>query len=388
MKLPNQYSIDKTCGRCVLDTTVKDIWFDKEGECKYCKIHDELEKAHPMGPSLKTELDKVVFKIKKAGKNKKYDCIAGVSGGRDSTYVLLTAKRLGLRPLAVHFDNGWNSDISVRNIKNACNKLNIDLETYVIDYEEIKDLLRSYMRAGLPWVDNPTDQAIRSILFKIAKRENVKYILVGTDFRSEGKQPTEWTYSDTKQLKYIHKKYGDVKLKTYPLVSFPKYIYYGYLKKIKVVQPFNYLKYNKQDAQELIIEKYDWKYYGEHHHENLFTKWVIGYWLYEKFKIDKRIITYSAQVLSGRISRKEAIDIAKKKPYKIEKIDSETKYVLKKLSISQNEFDDIWNKKNKSFLDYPSYYKLIRKTTKILLPLLKHFLFIKPKFFYEMEQRK
>ena len=136
------------CNRCILDTTISDIWFDDKGECKYCKIHDQLEKAHPMGPTLKMELDEMVLKIKKHGKNKKYDCIAGVSGGRDSTYVLLTAKRLGLRPLAVHFDNGWNSDISVRNIKKACDKLDIDLYTVVADWEEFKDLQVSFLKSS------------------------------------------------------------------------------------------------------------------------------------------------------------------------------------------------------------------------------------------------
>ena len=159
----------KICSRCVMDTTVNDIWFDKSGECKYCKIHDELEKAHPLGPGLKAELDAMVVKMKEAGKGKKYDCIAGVSGGRDSTYTLLTAKKLGLRPLAVHFDNGWNSDISVKNIKKACEKLNVDLITIVADWEEFKDLQISFLKSGTPDADIPTDYAIYSVLYKKLK---------------------------------------------------------------------------------------------------------------------------------------------------------------------------------------------------------------------------
>ena len=206
-----------TCSRCILDTSINDIWFGDNGECKYCKIHDELEKAHPMGPSLKTELDKMVLNIKKVGKNKKYDCIAGVSGGRDSTYVLLTAKRLGLRPLAVHFDNGWNSDISVRNIKNACNKLNIDLFTVVADWEEFKDLQVSFLKSSTPDADIPTDYAIYSVLYDMANKEGIKYILNGHSFRTEGTSPISWTYMDPLYVKDVHRKFGKIK----KITSFP-----------------------------------------------------------------------------------------------------------------------------------------------------------------------
>jgi len=167
------------CERCILDTTIKDIWFDEKGECKYCKIHDELENAHPLGPALKVELDQMITKIKTAGRNKKYDCIAGVSGGRDSTYTLFVAKKLGLRPLAVHFDNGWNTDISVRNIKNACERLKFDLYTVVADWEEFKDLQVAFLKSFTPDADIPTDYAIYSVLYDVANKEGVKYILNG-----------------------------------------------------------------------------------------------------------------------------------------------------------------------------------------------------------------
>lgn len=376
------------CRLGLWDETIPGITFDKKGESNYSKIQLNLMNDFPQGDMGKTNWEQIVNKIKDKKGNKKYDCIMGVSGGTDSSYLLHLAKEYGLSPLAINLDNGWNSNIAVENIKKITSALQFDLETYVINYEEIKDLLRSYMRAGLPWIDNPTDQAIHSILYKIAKKENIKYILLGTDFRSEGKQPTEWTYSDAKQLKYIHRKFGEVKLKTYPLISFPKYVYYGYFKKIKVIQPFNLLEYNKQDAQEFLIKKYDWKYYGEHHHENLFTKWAISYWMYEKFEIDKRIITYSAQILSGKITREDAIKIVEKKPYNEDLILKETEYVLKKLSISKNEFGRIWASPNRSFLDYPSYYPIIKKLTKFILPLLKYIIHEKPKIFYEMKQRK
>ncbi|MBC36023.1 MAG: hypothetical protein CL663_08295 [Bacteroidetes bacterium] len=376
----------KRCKKGIWDNSIPGINFNENDVSNYATIQENLMRDFPKGESGEAQWEKIVSKIK--SKNGRYDCLIGVSGGTDSSYLLHLAKKYNLNPLAVNLDNGWSSNIAVENIKRVTSQLNIDLETYVIDYEEIKDILRSYLRAGLPWIDNPTDQAIHSVLYKTARREKIKYILMGTDFRSEGKQPTEWTYSDSKQLKHIHNKFGEKPRKTFPLVSFPKYMYYGYLKNIKVIQPFNYIEYNKQEAQDMLIQLYNWEYYGEHHHENLFTKWVISYWMYEKFKIDKRIITYSAQVLSGKISRDRAIAIISKKPYNEETIESETEFVLKKLSISKDEFNDIWKSDNKSFLDYPSYYSFIKKAKRILLPIIKYALPTKPKIFYEMEVRK
>jgi len=196
------------CNRCILDTTVNDIWFDDNGECKYCKIHDEMEKVHPLGPEMDTELKKVVETIKQKGKGKKYDCIVGLSGGRDSTYTLLTAVKLGLRPLAVHFDNSWNSDISVKNIKKACDKLNVELFTIVADWEEFKDLQIAFLKSSTPDADIPTDYAIYSTLYHVANKEGVKYILNGHSFRTEGTSPISWTYMDPLYVKSVYKKYG------------------------------------------------------------------------------------------------------------------------------------------------------------------------------------
>ena len=203
-------------------------------------------------------------------------------------------------------------------------KLNFDLETYVIEYEEIKDLLRSYMRAALPWVDSPTDMAIKATMYKIARKEGIKYILRGNDFRSEGKQPTEWTYSDTRILKHVHKKFGSgIRLKTYPMLPVSQMLYSGLVLKILDTRPFYYLNYKKQEAKQMLMRDYDWKDYGGHHHENLFTKFVMAYWLPKKFNIDKRKINLSAQVLSGAITREQALaDVSKQfdSPEELEKL--------------------------------------------------------------------
>ena len=209
----------KICQRGLWNSTIPGIEFDENGVSNYAKMFDKYVEQYPRGQKGKDDWDKYLSEIKLAGKNKKYDCIIGVSGGTDSSYLMHLAIKQGLRPLAVTLDNGWSSDVSVQNIKNVTNALKIDLETYVIDYEEIKDIQKSYIKAGLPWIDFPTDQAIKSVLYRIANRENIKYILIGHDFRSEGSQPNEWTYGDSKQIKYIQKKFGTKKLKTFPNIS-------------------------------------------------------------------------------------------------------------------------------------------------------------------------
>jgi N-acetyl sugar amidotransferase len=380
-----------TGSRCTIglwDSSLPGIHFDADGVSNYARIQYHLMKDYPLGDFGKTEWLKITDEIKKQGKGKPYDCLIGVSGGTDSSYLLHISKEYSLRPLAVNLDNGWNSDIAVKNIKKVTSSLNIDLETFVIDYEEIKDLLRAFMRAGLPWIDLPTDMAIQAILYKTARRFKTNYILIGNDFRSEGKQPTEWTYGDQRLLRYVHKKYGEVRLKTYPLISYASLIYLGYLQGIKLLYPFNYIDYDKKSARDLLIEKYGWEYYGEHHHENLFTKWVIGYWMYEKFGIDKRLVTYSAQVLNKKISREEALETISKLPYIKETIKQETTFVLKKLGISESEFDNIWTAPNRSFKDYPSFYPLIHKFAKSIAPLMRHIVPVKPKIFYEIEGRR
>ncbi len=349
----------KTCTRCILDATVNDIWFDEQGECKYCKIHDELEKAHPMGPSLKTELDEMVLKIKKAGKNKKYDCIAGVSGGRDSTYVLLTAKRLGLRPLAVHFDNGWNSDISVRNIKKACEKLDIDLYTVVADWEEFKDLQVSFLKSSTPDADIPTDYAIYSVLYDVANKEGVKYLLNGHSFRTEGTSPISWTYMDPLYVKDVHSKLGKIKkIKSFPHMTVAKLQYFIWAKGIREFRLMEFIDYNKKKVDKVLKEELDWEYYGGHHHENHYTKFFQSYYLPQKFNIDKRKTELSALVRSGQMSREDAIAEIEASPYHFEQ--ETVDYAINKLGISPKEWEEIMNMPIKSHDDYKTLLPMMR----------------------------
>lgn len=380
-------SIKKTCIKGVWDETIPDISFNNDGVSNYAEIFDQMLTDYPKGDKGKREWDNFVTKIKSNGKGKKYDCIIGVSGGTDSSYLLHVAKEIGLKPLAVFLDNGWSSNISLKNIEKMTKALNIDLYTHVIDYNEVKSVLRSYLKAGLPWADCPTDIAIRAILFKLANKFNLKYILIGHDFRSEGFQPTEWTYSDERQLRYLNKRFGTSKLKTFPLLTLPSFIYFTFIKKIQYLKPFFYFDYSKKEAKNLLKEKYDWEDYGGHHYENIYTKFIITYWLFEKFGIDKRKITFSAQILSGEITREYALEELRKSPYDKGKIQNDINYIIKKLDLSESEFKSILNNKKHFYFDYPSYYKLLKYSKGFIFYFLKFLLPNKPLFLYQYKSR-
>jgi len=375
------------CSRGVWDTTVPGITFDENGASNYSRIHDQLVAKYPRGEKGLQNWKTIVQQMEEKGKGGKYDCVIGISGGTDSSYLLHMACEYGLRPLAVNLDNGWNTDISVGNIKKLTSKLNIDLETYEVNHDEMNDILLSFMKAGLPWIDNPSDQAIKSILYKTAHRKEIKYVLTGGDFRSEGKQPTEWTYSDVRQLKYIQNRFGHYKLKTFPYLTIKEVIYLSYMKGIKMISPYNYLDYQKKTAQNFLTKEFGWEYYGGHHHENIFTKFVIGYWLPQKFNIDKRIITLSAQILSGEITREDALDELKNPPYDQAQMEEDKNYITDKLGLTQEQFEEIWRKPNKYFMDYPSNYPTIKKYMRFIKPILKYVLHKEPLMFVEMEMR-
>lgn len=380
----------KICTSGVWDETVPGIYFDADGVSNYAKIQLRLMEEYPRGEKGEEKWQEIITDVRKKGKHNKYDCIVGVSGGVDSSYLLyLIKEKYRLRPLAVTLDNGWSSEIAVKNIKRMADALSVDLETYVIDYEEVKDLTRSFIHAGLPWIDGPTDDAIKSVMYKIALKTGVKYIFRGNDFRTEGKQPREWTYSDNKQLKYIHKKFGYLKrLKTFPYLPLWKIVYCGFIKGIKDIRPYYYLYYSKSEAKEFLEKKFGWQYYGGHHHENIFTKFVMSYWLPVKFGIDKRKINLSAQVMSGYLSREKALSELSAPALNENENEEIRNYVLKKLDFSNEDFEDILRSENKSFRDYPNQEKLLYQIIKFLNPLIKLVYPQKPMTFIAMEMEK
>lgn len=340
-----------------MDTTADSgISFDSQGYCQYCNYyHSQLANLTYQGPRSDARLAQIAEEIRAAGKGLKYDCVVGLSGGIDSSYVAYTVKRLGLRAFCVHLDNGWDSDISVRNIKRIIDKLGFDYESYVLDWEEFKDLQLSFLRASVPDVETPTDMAIPAIAHDAAHKHGVKFIIGGGNYATEGIRPAWWHYDrkDVLYLKAIHARFGTVPLRTFPTFGFQKEIFYK-LNGIKSVYVLNYLPYSKAIAMETLKREFNWTYYGGKHYESKFTGFIQAYYLFEKFKIDYRVATLSSQICAGAISRDAALIELEGKPYDSQKIEQEVLYLCKKLGISRNEFDAIMTAPPKSYKDYPN----------------------------------
>jgi len=345
------------CSRCILDTTVPEISFDSNGVCCFCKIHDSLEIAHPLNEEGNNHFLSLMEQIKKEGVAQEYDCIVGVSGGRDSTYTLHMAVEMGLHPLAVHFDNGWNSEIAVSNIKNVTDILDIDLFTVVADWEEFRDLQKSFLWASVPDAEVPTDYAILSVLMQTANKFNVRYVLNGHSFRTEGVAPIGWTYMDGRYIKSIHSRFGKQKITSFPIMTLSELLYYTFIKRIRMIDVPEFIEYKHADVEEVLENKLGWRYYGGHHHESVYTEFFQSYYLPKKFGIDKRKLEYSALIRSGQMMREDALKaIGQPYPYTQQIID----YTLSKLGLTQEQFKEIMEAPPKSFKDYPSYYPVIR----------------------------
>jgi len=351
--------VHQICSRCILDSNIPDISFNDEGICNYCVQHDEFEKQFPQGIEGKAKLQLLVDEMKKKGKNHKYDCIVGVSGGADSTYALYQTVQNGLRPLAMLFDNGWNSEIAVSNIKSATDKLGVDLETYVVDWEEFKSILISFLNASVPDADVPTDIGIKSTLYQTAVENKIDYIVTGGNFRTEGKIPRKWSYMDGRYIQKVHKQFSGNNLNYYPNLTLFDYLYYIFFKKIKVIGILNYINYNKSKIKDIISNELGWRDYGGKHYESIFTRFNQTQMRYKKFGYDMRLIEYAALVRSGQKQRDKAIEELKKPPYDEEQLEHDVNYVIKKLGISGEEFKRIYKLPPKTFLDYPTYYPMI-----------------------------
>jgi len=317
-----------------------------------------MEKMYPLDEEGQLILEGIVEKIKTSGKGKDYDCVIGVSGGRDSTYTLLKAIQLGLRPLAVHFDNGWNSETAVSNIQKSVSKYNTDLVTVVADWEEFKDLQISFLKASVTDAEIPTDVAIHAVLHDVAAKENIRHILIGHSFRTEGIVPKEWTYMDGRYVSSVHRKFGHTKISSFPNITFSSLLYYNVVKRIRVIPILNYIPYDKQKAGKELVSEMDWVDYGGHHHESVYTIFFQSHLLPRKFGIDKRKLALSARVRSGQMARNEALQEIEREPYPHDM--DIVNYTRQKLGISSETFDEIMRAPAKSFQDYPTYYPLIK----------------------------
>jgi N-acetyl sugar amidotransferase len=361
--MENSYQI---CKRCIMDTSASEIKFDSNGFCNFCNSY--LERLKNL-PQLNFEnFKKILMKIKKQGEGKDYDCIIGLSGGVDSSYLAyLIKKEWGLRPLALHLDNGWNSEIASRNIKNLVKKLDIDLYTCVINWEEFRDLQLAYLKASVLDIEAITDHAIAALLYRKSSELGIKYILSGGNLATEGIFPKSWSFNKTDliNLEDIHSKFGNLPLNTFPKMGFYKWVYYTIFKKIRYIMPLNYIDYNKAKAKRILLKELEWKDYGGKHHESLFTKFYQNYILPTKFKIDKRRAHLSTLICSGQIIRKEALDEMKKSLYNEEELKRDTEYVIKKFGLSLEEFKKIMDSPPKNHLDYKSDRKIRKFFSKI-----------------------
>ncbi|MBP6755518.1 MAG: N-acetyl sugar amidotransferase [Bacteroidia bacterium] len=347
----------KICTRCIMDTSDPEIFFDEDGVCNHCHRYDvELPKRVFQGKIAKEKLTQIINKIKRSGKGKEYDCIIGVSGGVDSTYVAYLTKELGLRALAIHFDNGWNSELAVSNIEKVLDGLNIDLFTYVIDWEEFKDLQLSFLKASTPDGEIPTDHAINALLFREASKRGIKYIINGMNFATESMAIRMWAYghSDWKYIKTIHELFGTSSLKRYPHYSFLNLFYWTFFKRIKVVSILNYVEYDKDKVMTLIQDNLGWVYYGGKHYESVYTRFFQGYILPKKFNIDKRIGHLSDLIRSRQLTRDKAIEELKYVGYDIKMKNIDLEFVMKKLDFDKESFEQLMNEKPKNFMDYPN----------------------------------
>ena len=347
------------CNNCIMDTSDPRITFDKNGTCEYCQNYNEVILPEwKFGEDREAEFEKIAKKIRKDGEGKEFDCILGLSGGLDSAYMAhLVVTKFNLRPLLFHVDVGWNTSTAVGNIEKIVNGLDMDLYTEVVDWNEMKGLQRSFFMSQIPDQDYPQDIAYISMLYKFARKYNIKYILNGGNFSTECcREPEEWggyLGVDKWLVNSIVKKFKQVKLNTFPLVDILIYkIFYKYLFGIQSVYPLNYVPYTRELAENTLKDKYSCEKFQHKHHESRFTRFYEDFWLPRKFGFEKRRAHFSSLVMTGQMSRVDALERISSSELGDEMLQKEFEYVAKKLGFSIDEFLDIFNGKNKTYKDY------------------------------------
>jgi N-acetyl sugar amidotransferase len=370
-------SVYKQCVNCILDTNDDpEITFDEKGVCNHCNAYiSKYINNAPRQEEKTRQLNAMIGKMKAAGKGKKYDSIMGLSGGVDSSYLAFVAKEAGLNPLLVHFDNGWNSELAVQNIENIIRKTGFDLFTYVVDWNEFKDLQLSYIKAGVLDWEVPTDHGFQACLYEQAYKHKIKYVLTGHNYQTEAILPNSmrWNKWDVANILDIQKRFGKYKLKSFPLMGFFRQSWYILVLKLERVNFLEYVGYDKMQAKEIIKKEFGWRDYGGKHYESIFTRFYQGYALKEKFGIDKRKAHISNLILSGQITRDEALKEIAKPPYDEQLLKEDFEYVAKKFDMTAEGFRALLAEPNKLHLDYKSYetglYPRHMKFMKAIRPL-------------------
>lgn len=361
------------CNRCLMNNSIDvNIEFDEHGICNHCNSFDQKKSIRLVSDEdRELAFSNLISKIKKSNTKGKYNCIVGVSGGVDSSYVAYLAKKNGLRPLCIHLDNGWNSELAVDNIQKILTKLDIPLYTHVIDWNEFRKLQLSFLKSGTPDGEIPSDHAIQATLWQEASKRGIKYILSGMNFSTESiaVETNAYGHYDWKYIKSVHKLFEDSTLKTYPRFSLLKLFYYTFIKNIRIVGILNYINYSKDEAVETLKNELGWRSYSGKHHESVYTRFFQGYFLPKKFNIDKRIGHLSDLIKTNQISKDEARKVLLEPTYDLQLQADDKEFALKKLKISEKEFDEIINSKNRTFREYPNNYgfgKIAKKTADFL----------------------
>ena len=362
----------KICKNCVMDTSDSKISFNDEGVCDHCQtFYKKILPNWDTSEKGEAKLIKLLDQIKKEGKNKDFDCIMGMSGGIDSSYLLYVMKeKYNLRPLVFHVDAGWNSQIAVNNIERLIDGLDLDLYTDVIDWEEIKDLQLSFFKSGVSHIDTPQDHAFFATMYKFASKHKIKYILTGANYSTECiRNPLEWMYfqSDSIQLKDIHKNFGKKPLKDYPITNILWHkIYLPYIKGIKLVKPLDYIPYHKDEAMQLLVDKFGYQKYPQKHFESRFTRFYESYWLPKRFGYDTRKVQYSSLILTNQMTRDEALSKLGSLPYDESTIKNDFEYIANKLSISIDELQHYMDMPKKTYRDYKSQDRIYYLGAKVM----------------------
>lgn len=343
------------CARCLYDEDTPAISFDPASECSYCKLHAQLDAEYPTGTAGARKLEEIAARIRADGAGKEFDVVVGVSGGCDSSYLLYKAKELGLRPLAAHFDNTWDSKIAVENIHNMLKKLDIELFTYVVDNEEYNDIYRAFMLSGVPDIDSPTDIGLATTLYMAAEKYGVKYMFEGHSFRTEGVSPLGWCYMDGKYIESVVKQYGHYRshrLRTFPNLWLSRFLKYMLVSRVKKIRPLYWMDYRKEEAKAFLADRFGWQWYGGHHLENQFTSFVHSYFFPRRFGFDQRANGYAALVRSGQMSREEGLRLLAEPPSCDPGL---VEMVKKRLGFDDDEFERVMTQPKRSYRDFRTY---------------------------------
>jgi N-acetyl sugar amidotransferase len=342
------------CSRCIYDERVAGIEFDAQGVCNYCRQIDQLRAEYGTGIERgRGRLAAIIEEIRRAGRDRQYDCVIGVSGGTDSSYMVHLAKRQwGLRPLAVHYDNTWNSAISTQNIRKVLARLDVDLYTHVVDNKESDDIFRAFFRAGVAEIEAATDLALAETLYRAAWRHGIRYILEGHSFVTEGVTPLGRNYFDGQYIRSIHRRFGRLPLRTYPLMTFSRFLWWSCVARIRKIRPLWYVSYSKEEARALLEREYDWQYYGGHHLENRMTAFFHGIYAPQKFHADFRNNSLAALARNGQMSRAQAWAEYCKPPQVEEEL---LAYFKKRLGLSDEEYQRVMHSPPRNWYEFPTY---------------------------------